>query len=259
MLSDARPDATWHPSTVDGYDADTYGDAFADIYDEWYADVTDVDGTVALVSALAPGGRVLELGVGTGRIALPLADAGLTVVGCDASTKMLDRLAEKDPDGRIERIHVDMAADLPDGPFDIVLATYNTLFNLTSLEAQRRCLRLCRERLAPRGGMIVETFVPVDDADSPNRGLSTRTVEVDRVVLTASRQDHARQIVDGQMIEISEAGIRMRPWSIRYLTPDQLDEEMAAAGLELDARWGDWRGRPFGGDDAHQVAVYVAG
>lgn len=243
---------------MDGYDAQTYGDAFADIYDDWYAEVTDVEGTVALVSALAPGGRVLELGVGTGRIALPLAAAGLTVVGCDASQQMLDRLADKDPDGRVERVRLDMSDDLPDGPFDIVLATYNTLFNLTSLDAQRRCLRLCRERLAPRGGMIVETFVPGDDNDSPNRGLSTRTVDLDRVVLTASKQDPIRQVVDGQMIEISEAGIRLRPWSIRYLTPTQLDEEMAAAGMDLDARWGDWRGRPFSADTPHQIAVYVA-
>ena len=87
-----------------GYDATSYGDAFADVYDSWYHDVSDVDATVDLIRSLAgSGGRVLELGVGTGRLAMPMAAAGLRVTGVDSSERMLDRLRAADPDGTVAK------------------------------------------------------------------------------------------------------------------------------------------------------------
>lgn len=239
-----------------GYGPSSYGDAFADVYDDWYAEVTDVEGTVELVTRLAARGRVIELGVGTGRIALPLAAAGCRVSGVDASAAMLDRCRAKPGSEAVELLLADMSTDLPPGPVDVVLATYNTFFNLVEHDAQQRCLALVRDRLAPGGSLLLETFVPVDDA--PLGDVSARTVELDRVVLSVSRRDPDAQVVSGQLIELTEAsGVRLRPWSIRYLTPSQLDEMASAAGLVLAGRWSDWRTTPFDPDGAHQVVRYV--
>ncbi len=144
-----------------GYDDRSYGDGFADVYDDWYADVTDVDATVGRMLALAgPDGRVLELGVGTGRLALPMAAAGLQVVGVDTSAAMLERLAERDPAGLIDVVCGDMVDDLPDGPFDAALVAYNTIFNLLDEQRQLACFAAVAERLAPGGSFVVEAFVP---------------------------------------------------------------------------------------------------
>ena len=102
---------------MEGYDESTYGDAFADVYDDWYHGVSDVDSSVTALLALAGAGPVLELGVGTGRLAVPLAEAGrdrgLDVVGIDSSPAMLARLAERDPGGLVEAVLGDMSSDPP--------------------------------------------------------------------------------------------------------------------------------------------------
>ncbi|MFN6120666.1 MAG: class I SAM-dependent DNA methyltransferase, partial [Actinomycetes bacterium] len=153
-----------------GFRSDSYGDAFADVYDEWYADVTDLDATVAFVAALAgPDGSVLELGVGTGRLAVPIAARAGRVVGVDTSRRMLEELARSDVDRTVTTVHGDMVDDLPDGPFDVVLAAYNTVFNLTSAERQQACFDQVAARLAPGGRFVVEAFVP-DTADGGDGG-----------------------------------------------------------------------------------------
>lgn len=239
-----------------GYGPHSYGDGFADVYDDWYPDVTDVQGTVACIATLAPGGHVLELGIGTGRIAMPLLDAGLRVSGVDASGAMLRHLTAKPRASEIDVVEGDMALRLPAGPFDIALATYNTFFNLTEPGAQERCLELVYDAIRPGGRLVLETFVVDDDPDGATAGVTPRTIEADRVVLSVSTRDPVEQIVDGQMVELSPAGIRMRPWSIRYRTPAQLDALAAAAGFELEIRWSDWHGATFDPEGPHQVVVY---
>ena len=246
---------------MQGYGADSYGEAFADVYDDWYATVTDVDATVALVSRLAgPAGHVLELGVGTGRLAIPIAGAGLTVTGIDASAAMLDRLAAVDADRSITVVHGDMVDDLPDGPFDVVLAAYNTLFNLVDDGAQQRCFRTVAARLAPGGSFVVETFVPdaaTDHPSSAGSSVEVRSMGVDHVVLSVSRHAPAEQRAEGQFVTLTEAGgVRLRPWMVRWSTPDELDAMAAASGLTLAERWADMSMTPFTDDSPHHVSVY---
>jgi SAM-dependent methyltransferase len=243
---------------VRGYEASSYGDAFADVYDDWYADVSDVAATVGLVArrcADSGGTAVLELGVGTGRLAVPLADAGLSVTGVDASRAMLDRLAVRDPDGRVTAVLGDMVDDLPGGPFDVVLVAYNTLFNVVDPERQHACFAAVARRLAPGGSFLVEAFVPAADGGSR---VSVRSMAVDHVVLSVSVHDADAQRAEGHYVSLSEDhGVRLRPWSIRYATPDQLDAMAAAAGLTVHARWEDVAGRPFGPDSDRHVTCYV--
>src|SRR5262245_86190 len=148
---------------MEGYRPSTYGERFADVYDDWYGDVSDVAATVDRVAALAGSGPVLELGAGSGRLAVPLADRGLDVWALDASPAMLDRLRAKPGGDRVRTVVGDMAeADLgPGAPrFALVLCAFNTLFNLTDGDAQRRCLARTADLLAPGGQLVVEAFVP---------------------------------------------------------------------------------------------------
>jgi len=245
---------------MQGYGADSYGEAFADVYDDWYATVTDVDATVALVTRLAgPAGRVLELGVGTGRLAIPIGGAGLTVTGIDTSAAMLDRLTAVDQGGSVTVVHGDMIDDLPDGPFDVVLAAYNTLFNLVDDGAQQRCIAAVAERLALGGSLVVEAFVPdaSDDPAGAGSSVEVRSMGVDHVVLSVSRHDPDAQRAEGQFVTFTETGgVRLRPWVVRWSTTEQLDAMAASAGLTLAERWADVAMTPFDDDSPHHVSVY---
>lgn len=235
---------------VEGYTSSTYGDRFADVYDEWYHDVSDVGATVATLMTLAGAGpsgmqdagraappRILELGVGTGRIAVPLARAGSTVHGVDTSTAMLERLAANDP-GQLVTVHRgDMVHDLPDGPFDLAFVAYNTIFNLVEPGAQAGCFEAVRKRVVPGGRFVVEAFIP-DEPPRAGHDVSVRSLAADHVVLSISVHDPAAHTAAGQFVELSEAGgVRLRPWVVRYSTVEELDTMATAAGFEVEHRW----------------------
>jgi SAM-dependent methyltransferase len=249
-----------------GYNSTSYGTGFADVYDDWYANVTDVEatvsrmvdlvGTVSTVSTADTVGTVLELGAGTGRLAVPLARAGLGVTAVDSSREMLDQLRALDADDSVEVVHGDMVDDLPDGPFAAALIAYNTIFNLLDNGAQQACFSAVAARLAPHGVFVVEAFVP--EANAPaGSDVSVRSMAVDRVVLSVSQTTPSSQQAEGQFIEITEAGgVRLRPWSVRWATPEQLDAMAAHAGLFLDARYSDMAGTPFDAESPQHVSVY---
>ena len=239
-----------------GYHDQSYGDGFADVYDDWYAGITDVDTSTATLAALAADGRVLELGVGTGRLAAPLAARGLPVTGIDTSTAMVALLHDKPGGERVDVVVGDMVDDLPDGPFSLVFVAYNTLFNLLTAERQQACFHAVAARLTVGGAFAVEAFVPEVQPDAASN-VSVRSVTADRVVLSVSTSDHAAQTAEGQYIDITEAGgVKLRPWSIRWATPAQLDEMAAVAGLHLTDRWTGFERTPFGPDSSRHVSVY---
>lgn len=241
---------------MEGYDASTYGERFADVYDDWYPFRDDTPTCVEAIAALAGGGAVLELGVGTGRLAIPLAARGLAVTGVDSSPAMLERLAAK-PGGQAVRALLGDMADPPvgDATFAVVFVAYNTLFNLVGDGDQQRCLANAATRLVPGGSVAVEAFVPDPDHEG-NDGVTVRDLTADRVVLSVSRSDPARQEVLGQFVDITESGIRLRPWHVRWSSPDQLDAMAEQAGLALHRRTADWAGNPWSDDAAAHVSVY---
>ncbi|HEY6532047.1 MAG TPA: class I SAM-dependent methyltransferase [Acidimicrobiales bacterium] len=261
-------------------DADRYGESFADVYDDWYGAAFDTDGTVERLAAMAGDGPALELGVGTGRLAIPLAARGPLVVGVDASSSMLDRLAAHlapapgSTPARVVPLLADMAdvaaavhsaaADDPQVPtgYPLVFCAYNTFLNLHTEDAQRRCLEGVVALLEPDGALVVEAYVPAAPEEIPRTSLDVALVTTDAVVLTCTEHDAATQVVTGQHVELREGNVKLRPWRIRYLAPEQLDAMAVAAGLVLDERWADWHGGPFldgadGGDvSANHVSVY---
>ncbi len=242
-----------------GYDDSSYGDSFADVYDEWYHGISDVDATVATLVTLAQGGRVLELGVGTGRLAIPLAAAGPEVHGLDSSELMLRQLATKDG-GAVVHAHLgDMVHDLPEGPFSLVFVAYNTFFNLLTHERQQACFAAVADTLVDGGCFVIEAFVP-DPEHEPSSGITVRSIAADRVVLSVSTANAAEQVAEGQFIDITEAGgVRLRPWSIRWATTAQLDDMATAAGLVLTDRWEAFDHTPFTTESERQVSVFCKG
>ena len=240
---------------MDGYGPSTQGDGYAGAYDELYAPRLDTDGAVALLAELAGGGPVLELGVGTGRLALPLAARGLEVTGIDASEAMVERLRARPGGDRVPVVVGDLTtADYP-GPVALVVAAANLVCNLTTAEAQAACFRRSAAALAPHGCLVVEAFVPDDSTDAA-AGVEARRVEADRVLLAVWDTDPRSNRAWGHNVALTGAGVELHPWSIRWVTPDALDAMAAAAGLVLEARWADWRRSPFGIDSPSHVSVY---
>lgn len=254
-----------------GYDDDTYGEAFADVYDDWYHDLSDLDATIAALRRLAgpvdtaevP--RAVELGVGTGRIAIPLAATGVRVAGIDTSRSMLRRLAAKEGGHAVLGVEGDMIDGLADavetlgGPPHLVVVAYNTFFSLLTPERQHDAFRAIAALLAPGGSFVIEAFVPAPADDRARRAgvVTVKTIAADRVVLSVDTTDPAAQHAEGQYIEFTEAGgVRLRPWAIRWSTPEQLDQMAAEAGLALDVRWADFSGTPFDRESERHVSVY---
>jgi SAM-dependent methyltransferase len=244
---------------MEGYSDASYGDGFADVYDDWYHGISDVATTTEMLESFAGTGRVLELGVGTGRLAVPLAARGCVVHGLDSSTKMVDRMLAK-PGGDRVVVHIgDMVDDQPAGPFSLVFVAYNTFFNLLTEARQQRCFHEVAERLEDGGCFVIEAFVP-DEHRDPAAAVTVRSVTADRVVLSVSTADASGQTAQGQYVDITEAGgVRLRPWAIRWATTDQLDAMAAAAGLALQQRFESFAGDPFGPDSPRHVSIFCKG
>ncbi|HQZ34692.1 MAG TPA: class I SAM-dependent methyltransferase [Ilumatobacteraceae bacterium] len=242
-----------------GYDDSSYGDSFAEVYDEWYHGISDVGATVTTLVSLAQGGRVLELGVGTGRLAVPLAAAGLEVHGLDSSELMLQQMAMKDGGAVVHAHRGDMVHDLPEGPFSLVFVAYNTFFNLLTHERQQSCFAAVADALVEGGCFVIEAFVP-DPEHDPASNITVRSIAADRVVLSVSTTNAIDQVAEGQFIDITEAGgVRLRPWSIRWATTVQLDDMATAAGLRLADRWEAFDRTPFTTESERQVSVFCKG
>lgn len=241
----------------EGFGPSTYGDAFADVYDDWYSDVSDVDTTVGLIRDLAGKDSVLELGVGTGRLAIPLAACGVLVVGVDSSKAMLAKLGSNDIANSVEAVTADMADLKFEQLFGVVFVAFNTLFNLTSAEEQSRCFSGVARALLPGGRFVVETIVPDLDPSSADRGISPTLLDGGAVVLNVTITDKVAQLVRGQHVEISPAGaVVLRPWQIRYSSVAELDSMADSVGFAVEDRWETWSKAAFTEDSARHVTVY---
>src|SRR5262249_30374702 len=140
------------------------------------------------------------------------------------------------------------------GDVDLVYVVSNTFFGLTTDAAQARCFERVRAWLSPRGRFVIAAFVP--DLSHDTTAVTIRTLEADRVVLSAAKVDEGDQTISGQFIDITSGGIALRPWHLHYQGPEQLDAMATAAGLVLDARWSTWTRQSFDDTSADHVSVY---
>lgn len=232
-----------------------YGDVWADVYDEYHGG-RDASEAVSTLAELAGGGRVMELGIGTGRLALPLAEMGVQVHGLDASQAMVDRLRAKPGGGRIPVTIGDFADVGVEGSYRLIFVAFNTFFALPSQEDQVRCFANVASHLTDDGVFVIEAFVP--DMSRYVRGQNTQVsvIETDRIRLDASLHDSVNQRVSSQHVIISEAGVKLLPVAIRYAWPSELDLMARLAGLRLSERWADWDRSPFAAGSWKHVSVY---
>ena len=242
---------------MEEYEPSTYGDRIAPIYDEMIEGKFDTDGAVSFLAELAATGPVLELGIGTGRVALPLAQRGLEVHGIDASEAMVGALRAK-PGGDGIAITLKDFVDVDvEGQFSLVYVVFNTLFALVEQDDQVRCFRSVAQRLTPNGVFVLEAFVP----DLVRFGRYHQRVEagdlsLDRVRLEVSRHDPVTQRIHGQHVVISEEGTKLYPVQLRYSWPAELDLMARLAGLRLRERWGSWRRDAFNESSERHISVY---
>jgi SAM-dependent methyltransferase len=244
--------------TIDGLStgAEYYGETWADIYDEHHAFLVPTEAQLSLLAELAGGGQALELGIGTGRVALPLAARGVKVEGIDASVSMVARMRSK-PGGEVLPVVLgDMADVAPAGRFRLVYVVFNTFFALLSQEDQVRCFKAVAAALEPDGAFLLECFVP--DPTRYDRGQSLRTMHLgdEDVRIDASRHDSVGQLVRSNVVHITNSSVSVRPVHLRYAWPAELDLMSQLAGLRLDHRWGGWGKEPFSAVSTSHVSVY---
>ncbi len=232
-----------------------YGERWAGVYDEQHG-YLDPAPAVEFLARLAGDGRALELAVGTGRVALPLAARGITVEGVDASEAMVARLRAKPGGASIPVTIGDMADGPAGGPFRLVYLVFNSLFGLLSQARQADCFRNAARVLEPGGSFVIECFVP--DVARFDRGqrAQARIVTEDAVLAELSRHDAAAQRITTQAVTLDGRGIRLRPVALRYCWPAELDLMAGQAGLRLRERYADWDRRPFGPASGGHVSVY---
>lgn len=231
-----------------------YGERVAGVYDEWY---TDLDPrSVDALADLAAGGKVLELGIGTGRIALPLSAKNVDVHGIDASPAMIARLREKPGGDRITITQGNFAEVPVEGEFAVIFIVFNTFFMLFSQEEQVQCFKNVAQHLAPGGCFVIEAFAPdVTRFVGGQVNWATKVTE-NEVLLDVGNHDAATQRVMGQKIVITQGNVRLFPAQIRYCYPSELDLMAQLAGLRLRERWSNWKREAFTSESTKHISIY---
>lgn len=225
--------------------------------------------TIDQLVELAAGGPALEFAVGTGRVAIPLAERGVPVTGIELSTPMIERLREKVDAQTLPVVHGDMATTRVDGDFSLVYLVFNTIANVLTQDGQVECFRNAAAHLRPGGRFVIELWVPDLRGASRKAPAQVFTVEDGYVGLDVidtveqrivSHHFHFDQHLSDQGLSDRDSSDRRRATvgrtPHRYIWPSELDLMARLAGLELETRHADWKGSTFTADSGSHVSVY---
>lgn len=242
---------------MEGYSEKTYGQRIAGVYDQWYSDFDPT--AVQVLTDLAIGGTALELGIGTGRIAIPLLNAGVNIHGIDASEAMVTRLRAK-PGG--EKIPISMGnfADLPvKGQYSLIYVVFNTFFALLSQEEQIRCFQNVANHLAPKGVFVIEAFVPDMTRFTAGQSLRVTSIDENELQIDVSIIEQDKQVISSQHVLLTEGGTQFYPVKLRYAWPSELDLMARLSHLQLRERWSDWKKSEFSELSGKHISIYEHG
>jgi SAM-dependent methyltransferase len=236
---------------------DHFGERVASRFDERYAHQADpavVEPMVDFLEELARGGAALELGIGTGRIALPLAGRGIPVHGIELSQAMVARLREKDGADQIGVTVGDFATATVDGSFSVAYLVANTIMNLTTQDEQVDCFQNVAAHLVPGGCFVVEVLVPGLQRLPP--GETFQLFDVSETHVGIDQYDIARQGLVSHHYWIEDGSVEVRSPPFRYVWPAELDLMARLAGMRLRERWGGWKREPFTSESRMHVSVW---
>jgi SAM-dependent methyltransferase len=237
----------------DGY----FGQRVAARYDESSDSMFDpavVDPAVDFLAELAGDGRALELGIGTGRIALPLAARGVEVRGIDLSRAMVDRLRAKPGGESIEVTIGDFSSAKVDGTFRLVYLVYNTIMNLTTQAAQVDCFRNVAAHLEPGGRFVIEVGVP--DLQRLPPGERFVVFDASETHWGVDEYDVLNQGLISHHFQVADGSVEMSSGPFRYVWPAELDLMARLAGMDLRERWAGWARAPFTSESRQHVSVW---
>jgi SAM-dependent methyltransferase len=224
-----------------------------------YRDVQRGDevAAVAFLESLAGGGPALELAIGAGRIALPLAARGIRVDGVDISPAMVAQLRAK-PGGDQLAVTIGDFADVPvPGAYRLIYVVWNTLFNLLTQDDQVRCFENVAAHLTDDGSFVIEAALPGSLYRlRDHQYVDAEAVEMDEVRLDVARHDPVRQLLEESHVSLSREGVRVYPIVTRYAWPSELDLMARIAGLRLKERWAGWNREPYTATSSNLVSVY---
>jgi len=237
-------------------------DSFAEFYDSWHdrwpenAKAHCVD----ILAELSNNQKILELGVGTGRIALPLSQRGLSVSGVDNSINMLNKLRSKAGGENIFSVCGDFADTPIDGPFGLVYTVFSFGYLLTQ-EEQLRCFMNVREKLIRGGLFVIQTVIPKSSIFNNAGSIEdffdvSSTDDSETVMLVGSKTNLEQQTISQRVVVISGTETKVYSHNLRYVWPSELDLMARIAGLKLEARWGNWRKEKFTSQSSTQISVY---
>ena len=238
-------------------DSEVWDDETARTYDDDVAEMSSpevVGPTVDLLAELAAGGRALEFAVGTGRIAIPLAERGVDVVGIELSQPMIDQLHSKPGNERIRAIQGDMSSTRADGSFRLVYLVFNTITNLLTQDAQVACFENAAAHLEPGGRFVVETFVP----SLQRLPVGERFVpfDVSDFHIGIDEYDVANQMLVSHHVSTRPDGVTRSSGRFRYAWPAEYDLMARIAGMQLSDRWADWQRTSFTATSTSHVSVW---
>ena len=236
---------------------DHFGEDVAKRYDESSEDMFEpavVDPVVDLLAELAGDGAALELGIGTGRIALPLARRGVRVHGIDLSEAMVARLRDKPGGEELDVTIGDFATTPVEGTFSVAYLVFNTIMNLTTQDEQVACFRNVAEHLEPGGCFVIEVGVP--DLQRLPRGETVRPFHVSTTKLGFDEYDVVSQGLISHHYRVLEGELEVLSIPFRYVWPAELDLMARLAGMTLRERWSGWKREPFTSESTQHVSVW---
>lgn len=234
----------------------SFGEDVARIYDSVSQRGDELE-TVAFLEELARGGPVLELAIGTGRIALPLMARGVPVDGIDLSPDMVAQLRAKPGGDKLKVMIGDFADVGVSGTYRLIYVVFNTLFNLLTQDDQVRCFENVATHLTDDGLFLVEAMSPGSFYRLPNdQYVNAEAIGVDYVRLDVARHDPVTQLLEESHVTLSDNGVRLNPIVTRYAWPSELDLMGRIAGLSLKERWSGWKREPFTGSSSRHVSIY---
>jgi hypothetical protein len=235
-----------------------FDDRVAASYDAASAAMFDpgvVDPTVDFLAALAGDGAALELGIGTGRIALPLSRRGVAVHGIDLSAAMVDRMRAKPGAEHVGATIGDFATTRVDGMFRVAYLVFNTIMNLTTQDEQIACFRNAAAHLEPSGCFVVEVGVPDLRRVPPGETLLAFTVSPDYLGFD-EYTDFVNQICYSHHYRVVDGSLDVFSVPFRYVWPSELDLMARLAGMRLRERWSGWNREAFTGESTAHVSVW---